>query len=153
MNLQENIDRIHQMMGIINENKIADIIQEMGLYDAIRYFGGYDNLEKRMEGYVLSNDEMIRFIKDVVKHLCEVFNASSVSATFDLEMGPIQYGQPDDELQNIDIFSQDFVTVDEYGGRNYDDHKGSFTEEYENLDDNTLDDVFLFMIDALDKYK
>jgi hypothetical protein len=153
MNLQENINRIHQMMGIINENKIADIIQEMGLYDAIRYFGGYDNLEKRMEGYVLSNDEMIRFIKDVVKHLCDVFNAISISATFDLEMGPIQYGQPDDELQNIDIFSQDFVTVDVYGGRNYDDHMESFTEEYENLDDNTLDDVFLFMIDALDKYK
>ena len=153
MNLQENINRIHQMMGIINENKIADVIQEMGLYDAIRYFGGYDNLEKRMGGYVLSNDEMIRFIKDVVRHLCDVFNASSISATFDLEMGPIQYGQPDDELQNIDIFSQDFVTVDIYGGRNYDDHMDSFTEEYENLDDNTLDDVFLFMIDALDKYK
>jgi hypothetical protein len=59
MNLQENIDRIHQMMGIINENKVADIIQEMGLYNAIRYFGGYDNLEKKMGDYVLSNDEMI----------------------------------------------------------------------------------------------
>ena len=153
MNLQEQTNRIKQMMGVINENKVANIIQEMGLYNAIRYFGGYDNLEKRMGDYVFSNDEMIDFIKDVVRHLCDVFNDDGVSATYDLEMGAIQYGQPDEELQQIEYFNPHFLTIDVYTGEDYDDFKGNFTERYEDLNDNTLDDVFLFMIDALDRYK
>ena len=69
---------IGTIKSIVKENKVGDIIQEMGLYDVIRYFGGYDNLEKRMGDYVLSNDEMIWFIKDVVKFVtAELFFTAS----------------------------------------------------------------------------
>jgi hypothetical protein len=152
MNLQENIHRIKQMMGVINENKVADIIQEMGLYDAIRYFGGYDNLEKRMGDYVFSNDEMINFIKDVVRHLSEKYDSTGIS-TYELNMNSIPYGSPDDELQQIEYFNLDSVTIDVYDGDEYSRPKGSFDELYEDLDDNTLDEVFLFMVDALEYNK
>ena len=152
MNLQENIHRIQSMMGIINENKVVDIIQEMGLYDAIRYFGGYDNLTKMMGDYVLSNEDMIGFIKEVVKHLADKYDDDGVSV-WDLDMSPITIGHPDDELQQIEYFSPRFLSIYVYEGKNYEDEVGQFTEQYEDLDDNTLDEVFLFMVDALENNK
>lgn len=140
------------MMGVINENKVVDIIQEMGLYDAIRYFGGYDNVTKIMGDYVFSNEEMIDFIRDVIKHLAEKHNSMGIS-TYELNMNSIPYGSPDEELHQIEYFNPEYVTIDVYDGEDYSRHKGSFTERYEDLDDNTLDEVFLFMVDALEYNK
>ena len=152
MNLQEQTNRIKQMMGVINENKVVDIIQEMGLYDAIRYFGGYDNLTKIMGDYVLSNEDMIWFISDVVKYLSDKYNDDGISV-WDLDMKPIRFGEPDEELQQIEYFSPRFVSIIIYEGENYEDLVSRFTERYEDLDDNTLDEVFLFMVDALEYNK
>lgn len=152
MNLQEDINRIQSIMGVINENKVVDIIQEMGLYDAIRYFGGYDNLTKMMGDYVLSNDDMIWFIVDTVKYLSDKYNDDGISV-WDLDMSPIMMGHPAEELQQIEYFSPRFLSIYVYEGKNYEDEVGQFTEQYEDLDDNTLDEVFLFMVDALKYYK
>ena len=143
---------IGTIKSIINENRVADVVQEMGLYDAIRYFGGYDNLMKRMGDYVLSNEDMVDFIRNVVTHLASKHNSTGIS-TYELEMNHIPYGSPDEELQHIEYFNPDFVTIDVYDGEDYNRHKGSFTERYEDLDDNTLDEVFLFMVDALEYNK
>ena len=143
---------IGTIKSIINENRVADVVQEMGLYDAIRYFGGYDNLTKMMGDYVFSNEEMIDFIRNVVIHLASKHNSTGIS-TYELEMNHIPYGSPDEELQQIEYFNPDFVTIDVYDGEDYNRHKGSFTERYEDLDDNTLDEVFLFMVDALEYNK
>ena len=152
MNLNENINRIHQMMGIINENKVADVVQEMGLYQAIRYFGGYDKVNKLMGDYVFSNEEMIDFIRDAIKHLAEKYNSMGIS-TYELNMNSIPYGSPDDELHQIEYFNPEYVTIDVYDGEDYERHKSSYKERYEDLDDNTLDEVFLFMVDAVEHYK
>ena len=143
---------IGTIKSIINKNRVADVVQEMGLYDAIRYFGGYDNLTKMMGDYVFSNEEMIDFIRNVVTHLASKHNSTGIS-TYELEMNHIPYGSPDEELQQIEYFNPDFVTIDVYDGEDYNRHKGSFTERYEDLDDNTLDEVFLFMVDALEYNK
>ena len=152
MNLNENINRIHQMMGIINENKVADVVQEMGLYQAIRYFGGYDKVNKLMGDYVFSNEEMIDFIRDAIKHLAEKYNSMGIS-TYELNMDSIPYGSPDDESHQIEYFNPEYVTIDVYDGEDYERHKSSYKERYEDLDDNTLDEVFLFMVDAVEHYK
>ena len=143
---------IGTIKSIINENKVADIIQEMGLYDAIRYFGGYDNITKLMGDYVFSNEDMIWFIIDVVKHLANKYNDDGISV-WDLDMSPIMMGHPDEELQQIEYFNPNFLTFYVYEGENYQDEVGNFTERYEDLDDNTLDEVFLFMVDALENNK
>ena len=152
MNLQENIHRIHQMMGVIKENKVSDMVQEMGLYQSIRYFGGYDNLTKIMGDYVLSNEDMIWFIIDVINDLCDKYNDDGISV-WDLGMNPIILGQSDEELHQIEYFNPDFLTIDVYEGENYEKDKGNYTERYTDLDDNTLDEVFLFMVDALENNK
>ena len=147
MNLNENIHRIKQMMGL-NENKVVDVVQEMGLYQAIRYFGGYGKVNKLIGDYKLSKEEKIDFINDVVKHLAEERNSTGIS-TYELRMNAIPYGSPDDELHQIEYFNPEYVTIDVYDGEEYERHKGNFTERYEDLDNNTLDEVFLLMVDAL----
>jgi hypothetical protein len=143
---------IETIKSIINENKVADAVQEMGLYDTIRYFGEYDKVTKLMGDYVLSNEDMIWFIIDVVKHLADKYNDDGISV-WDLDMSPIMMGSPDEELQQIEYFNPNFLTFYVYEGENYQDEVGNFTERYEDLDDNTLDEVFLFMVDALENNK
>lgn len=143
---------IETIKSIINENKVVDMIQEMGLYSLIRYTGGYDNITKLMGDYVFSNEDMIWFIIDVVKHLTEKYRDDGISV-WDLDMSPIMMGHPDEELQQIEYFNPNFLTFYVYKGENYQDKVGNFTERYEDLDDNTLDEVFLFMVDALENNK
>ncbi len=68
-------------------------------------------------------------------------------------MNSIPYGSPDDELHQIEYFNPEYVTIDVYDGEDYERHKSSYKERYEDLDDNTLDEVFLFMVDAVEHYK
>lgn len=67
MNLQENINRIHQMMGVINEDNsfnIKKIINVVGIVDAIRYLGGYEKFKEQGGLDILTKDDKIDVIKD-----------------------------------------------------------------------------------------
>ena len=71
MNLQENINRIHQMMGVINEDNSSNIkkmINVVGIVDAIRYLGGYDKFKEQGGLDILTKDDKIDVIKDNVKN-------------------------------------------------------------------------------------
>jgi len=156
MNLQENINRIHQMMGVINEDdnttKIQKMIDKMGLYYTIKLFGGYDII-KNMYGdsFNLTKEGKIDFIKDSVQHLAKPYNTIGISI-YELGLSPVPYDSPDEDFLQLQIeyFAPDYVTIDVYES-GY--HKSSFTEKYGNLNNHTLDDVFLFMVDTLNHYK
>lgn len=151
MNLHENIHRIQEMMGVITENKNIKIINELGLYDAIRYFGGYGKIMDLIGDYEFSNEEKIDFIRDVIRHLSEKYNTTGIS-TRQLDMTPIFYGMSDDgEVLQIEYFKPNYVTVDVHSNGFYNSHRSMFTEKYEYLDEDILDNVFIFMIDATEK--
>jgi hypothetical protein len=113
--------------------------------------GGYDRILNTIGHEYFTNDDKIDFIRDAITHLASKHNSIGIS-TYELNMSSIPYGSPDDELHQIEYFNPDFVTIDVYDGDEYERHKSSFTERYEDLDDNTLDNVFIFMIDALEDY-
>jgi hypothetical protein len=69
MNLQEDINRIHQMMGVINENndsKIKKLIDLLGIEDAILYYGGYKSFKEQGGFSVLIRENIIDVIKSHV---------------------------------------------------------------------------------------
>jgi hypothetical protein len=141
------------MMGVISENRIINIINELGLHDAIRYFGGYSKIIDLIGDYKFSNEEKIDFIRQVIYNLSKNNNTSGISI-YDLGryMNSITFGIPDPyglEFQQIEYFAPDFVTIEVY---DKDFHRGSFKEKYESLDDNTLDNIFIFMIDAIEHH-
>lgn len=52
MNLNENIQRIHQMMGIVSEdvspNTAKKMVDTLGIGGAIQYYGGYNNFKEHL---------------------------------------------------------------------------------------------------------
>jgi hypothetical protein len=74
MNLQENINRIQEVMGIISEDKHSNSIQKMiddvGVVNTIKFFGGYDEF-KKYEGdidSIISRVGKIEIIQDILKN-------------------------------------------------------------------------------------
>ena len=143
MNLQENINRIHQMMGVISEDKkstIINSIKDMGLSDAIMYFGGYD----RIKDYVTEEDK-ISYIQYKVGEIADERGDLGVSVHETGEL-PIFYNESDDTISQIEYFYPTFVTIETYGGYKNETYQGKFTVKYENLPDDVFDEVFDFIL-------
>ena len=153
MNLHENIQRIHQMMGIINENKAINLIKDMGLYDAVRYIGGYDKLEKMIGDYEFSKEDKIKFIKEIVTRLCEGYDDMEVGS-FNLCGDKIVYDETDNEKQTIEYYNPEEITVERYStdDEDYDTFSeddfyiDSFKVPYEELTHSLINKIFYFMI-------
>ena len=66
------------MMGIINENSTVNkLIDEMGVYETIRYVGGYNNFVNLAgEDYILKLNDIIGMIKKII---ADKFNGSYIA--------------------------------------------------------------------------
>lgn len=154
MNLQENINRIQSMMGVINENalqsKINKMIDEVGLYTTVKFFGGYNEMTKKLGNDVkISNDDKINFIKEVVRKIKTKTDLEGISF-YEFEEQPILYYEDKRVIKQIEYLYLDVVGVDVY----YKDSDAYMNTEdipYEDLSDETLDDVFLFALEIIEE--
>lgn len=124
MNLQENIDRIHQMMGVINEdnrpNVFKKMIDELGITNAIKMVGNYYAIEPYLKVV-----DKVNFIKEKVSEL----GRGGISLR---EIGeePIFYEEDGDDHKQIEYLGKDRAYVDIY----YRDHNvGDIRIPYESL--------------------
>jgi hypothetical protein len=135
------------MMGLITENnKILKMIEELGLSKTIKIFGGFDSFKEITKDFLDLNEDKILFIKFHIQRMLEDWGVENVSVR-DLDMNPIKYGISDN--QQITDFGPEHVTIEIYVGRNYYDanpagpyNTRSYNERYENLDDNTIDEIY-----------
>ena len=155
MNLHENIHRIHQMMGVIAEDNrgelFKNVVDKHGVYYAIKLMGSFDY---SVDEY-LSNEDKIKFIKDVVINLCEKYNDVEVSA-LDLNGEQIIYDETDDESQVIEYYKPEDITIeryktfsdDDYDDDDYDDdnYLGHFRKTYEELTPSLINEIFYLML-------
>jgi len=151
MNLHENIYRIQSLITEDKGTVIKNMIDKHGLFHTIKLMGKYDPILNTIGHEYFGFEDKIQFIRETVEHLTKKYNTTGISI-YELGLSPVRFGTPDPyglEFQYIEYFNVDFVTVDVY---DLDSHRGNFREKYENLDDETLDNVFIFMIDALEKY-
>jgi len=157
MNLQENIQRIHQVMDVINENKRGESIKNMinrhGLYHSIKLMGGFDN---SMDEY-LSNEDKINGIKDVVTNLCKKYDDIEISS-FNLNGHQIVYDETDDESQVIEFYTPEEITVERFkllsdednDDDDFDDlYIDSFTKTYEELHPSLINEIFYYMLEQI----
>ncbi len=135
-------------MGVINENKVVDIIQDMGLYDAIRYFGGYDNLTKMMGDYNITRKEKINAIIERVTDIHQSIGDNDSVEVWITDIGrePIEYNGLNNagtryDYQLIEVLYRDGVIIygyrDKYSGQDM----GSFERDYEDLSDEELEEI------------
>ena len=126
MNLYEDIHRIHQMMGVINEdnrpNVFKKMIDELGVTSAIKMAGNYYTIEPYLKVV-----DKVNFIKDKVN---ELNDGRSIHLSV-INGDTIHYSEKDGKLQLIEWLGKDSVTVKTYGDN--DNYIGTFYVNYESL--------------------
>ena len=147
MNLHENIHRIHQMMGVINEdtrkNAVKRMIDTMGLSGTIDFLGGYDPILDD----IVTKDDKIKYIREIVSDIADDFGGGVGFSIHEVGLDPIEFYKTDKEEQLIEFFTPYKVVVDSYGGYKYDSHLFNFTLRYEDLEDEMFDKVFRYLIE------
>jgi hypothetical protein len=115
MNLQENINRIHQMMGIITEDKkskaIKKLIDTQGLKFAINFMGGYEGIKDYIDDDIVNNqdkEDIINYIKTAVIHHFE---------------GQIQ------GVEGIELDENDMIHIPENSDDEYDEYISKIGED------------------------
>jgi len=148
MNLQENIYRIHQMMGVINEDTqhkgINRMIDKMGLSGTIEFMGGYDSILDN----IVTKDDKISYIRETVSDIADDFGGGVGFSVHEIGLDPVEFSRTDEEEQLIEYFTPYKVEVDSYGGYKYDSHLFNFALRYEDLEDEMFDEVFRFIIEC-----
>ena len=128
MNLQENIHRIHQMMGVINEdnrpNVIKKMIDDLGVTSAIKMVGNYYAIEPYLKVV-----DKVNFIKEKVRELSD--DGAGVGLP-EINEEPLHYSDEDGEEHQIEWLGPTSVDIsvyeDEYSG-----HLRDYYVKYEGL--------------------
>ena len=147
---------IGTIKSILKENKVVNLINDMGIYDTIRYFGGYNKLKQMMGDYEFTKEEKIQFIKDIVAKLCEEYDDVEVGGPGFSWEGSIVYDETYEEKQLIEYYRPEYIVVERYTKEisgydyDYDDfYLGSFNIKYENLNHSIVDKIFYLMLSKI----
>lgn len=151
MKLHENINRIQSLLTENREEMIKNIIQKHGLYHAIKLMGGYENVLHFIDHEDIDYKEKLKTIKQIVKKLADFMGDYGLS-TYETNLSPVRFSIDSYDERVINYFGKTRVSIDVYGGHNYEDLVGTYAMEYEDLPKDVLDNVFIWMIDALEKY-
>jgi hypothetical protein len=146
MNLQEQISRIHSILGLTEtkltlsdnsrlNNLLNKTIESVGLATAIKLFGGGEEIKEYINNTELSRKNKIEFIKYVYSEI----GGTSFSEIYE---NPIHYPSGNETHEEIAYMTDDVVIVDVYAGHEYNEHVGEFDVPYEDLSDNIIDEIF-----------
>ena len=144
MNLQENIQRIHEIMGgVITEDRkemfIKNMIDDIGIENTIKMMGGYHEVEP-----FLKLIDKINYIKEKVGIL-DNYSDEGI-ALYELNEEPIYYTEEDGELHQIEYLYVNKVMVDVYGEGNG-IHMDDYTIPHESLSVDIIEELFDMLLD------
>lgn len=144
MNLQENIHRIHQMMGVISEDKkehtIRTIIDKMGVANAIKMTGNYYMIEPYLKVV-----DKVNFIKEKVAELSELVGDVNIDV-YEIGEEPIDYEEEDGEIHQIESLGKNSVSISIY------DEEFEYLREYYVKYENLLVEVIERLVEMLLKH-
>jgi len=143
MNLHENIHRIHQMMGVINESKkgetIRHLIDKMGVADAIKMAGNYYMIEP-----YLKEIDKVNYIKEKVSQISDELGGNGFGLV-EIDEEPIHYDEDENELKQIEYLGRKQLYVDVYDS-DINTHMGDFNVKYESLPGQILDELVEILV-------
>jgi aryl-phospho-beta-D-glucosidase BglC (GH1 family) len=147
---------------MVEDKSISNMVKTLGLYDAIRYFGGYENL-KSMIGdndiknvilnSVISKKDKVELIKQLVKEINESLgNQPDEGFWFDdlgkdpLDVDPSFVYDDEITLIQIELFYLNVVVMYYYGGENNSREMGNTDEYYDYLPESILDSIIEYLL-------
>ena len=153
---------IGTIQSIINENRVVDMVKTLGLSDAIKYFGGYENLKSMIGDYdiksvmlnsVISRKDKVELIRQLVKEINESLGNDSDDGFWfeDLGKDPLDVDPSfvyDDEITliQIELFYLNGVVMYYYGGENNSREMGNTEEDYDYLPESILDEIIEYLL-------
>ena len=134
MNLQENIQRIHNLISEDKkEDTIRTMIDKMGIVDTIKMMGNYYEIES-----YLKEIDKVNFIKEKVRKLTEWIGGGV--GLVEINEEPLYYSQEDGEEHQIEWLGLTSVEVsvyeDEYSG-----HLRDYNVKYESLPSQIIEEL------------
>jgi len=126
MNLHENIIRIKQMMGVINEDNRPDVfkkmIDELGVTSAIKMVGNYYMIEPYLKVI-----DKVNFIKEKIRELGDDYCLEFM----DISEEPLHISDEDDEIHQIELLTPKSALISVYDEEGH--HINDYNVNYESL--------------------
>ncbi len=138
MNLQENIRRILREDSL--KQSLIDEIKENGVLDSANLVGGLTTLLEILGDEFLTNDNIIKIIKEIV-----LITEDEYITFIDMNENPLLLRDDDEVLSQIELLYPNDVAVFEYNPRNGHD-MGEDYFVYEILETDILHDIFNMVI-------
>jgi hypothetical protein len=149
MDVNESINRVKELMGIIVENKHSNTIKKMiddsGLYNTIKMFGGYSTMLNFIDPQDISDNDKIELIQEVIRTKS---NDNEFISIYDLGISPNSikriYDQKDNMEKLITSFSHYGVIVNVYKDGRYHTH---YAIPYDHMSEEPLNRIFKWMLE------
>lgn len=149
MNLQENINRIQSMMGVMTEDRMDKVMRNMidnvGIESAFKMIGGYD-----LALSYITKEDKINFIIKRVYELNGGYDGEGIRLA-ELDISPILFYENDDEISQIEYLVPDGAYIDIYS-KEHERHIKDYKIPYEKLDDEILNELFKELMDITIEY-
>ena len=81
--------------------------------------------------------------------MADLWGESGISV-YNYNLSPVRFSIDSYEEKVINYFGKTRVSIDVYGGHKYEDLVGTYVMEYEDLPKDVIDNVFIWVIDALE---
>jgi hypothetical protein len=143
MNLQENIHRIHELIGAVitedrKEMSIKNMIDDIGLENTIKMVGDYDEVAT-----YLSDEDKVKYIKDTVLKVIDRTFTNGIN--LDVVGGPIRISDKDGKIHQIEWMGVAHVKIFEFMGDKK-QHTNTFRPGYKDLPPQVLDMIIKRLI-------
>jgi hypothetical protein len=145
MNLQEDIQRIKQVMNI-NESsseKLIKYVYDNGVMSTAKLVGGYDDLIKLLGEYSIPREFLIRDIEEFLDTIGGDFAFNEYGET------GIPYKEVKDEYHEIAYLGYKGAAIDVWNGFDFQTQKDEYMVPYNELPYKSLQDI-VKMISELD---
>jgi hypothetical protein len=145
MNLQEDIQRIKQVMNI-NESsseKLIKYVYDNGAISTAKLVGGYDDLLKLLGEYSIPREFLIRDIEEFLDTIGGDFAFNEYGET------GIPYKEVKDEYHEIAYLGYKGAAIDVWNGFDFQTQKDEYMVPYNELPYKSLQDI-VKMISELD---
>ena len=145
MNLQEDIQRIKQVMNI-NESsseKLIKYVYDNGAISTAKLVGGYDDLLKLLGEYSIPREFLIRDIEEFLDTIGGDFAFNEYGET------GIPYKEVKDEYHEIAYLGYKGAVIDVWNGFDFQTQKDEYMVPYNELPYKSLQDI-VKMISELD---
>ncbi len=154
MNLQENINRIQQMMGIITEDKrdsLLNMIDKWGMHQTSKLMGGYNNVRRMLGDGELSKNDEIQFVRNIVEEWMDASRKPGLDVTEFVD-SPIDCGSDNNYIRQIQTIHKDGAFVDTYLNTPLGMLEKTLMVPYEDLPEDSFKKIFDVAITFINKY-